>query len=159
MNCNTDERYHRRYFFDAGIRFECRRCGACCTGEPGIIRISEPEIRLLADFLGIPVPDLTRLHLRPLSSGFSIAEEADGACRFYDQGCRIYPVRPLQCRTYPFWFSRMRSMRQWEKTLGQCPGIGNGLLYSREHILDMLSRSMEDIESPDDQPFRSGIFE
>jgi uncharacterized protein len=151
MKCNPDKQYLPRYFFDAGIRFECRRCGACCTGDPGIIRISNREIRVLADFLKISASGLTRMHLRPIASGFSIAEEADGACRFYDQGCRIYPVRPLQCRTYPFWFSQMRLIRHWEKARRQCPGIGTGTLYSRTHILNMLSRSMDDLESMDDR--------
>lgn len=152
MKCNPDERYHCRYFFDAGIRFECQRCGACCTGAPGIIRISGPEIRILADFLKISASDLTRMHLRPIASGFSIAEEVDGACRFFDQSCRIYPVRPLQCRIYPFWFSQMRSRRQWEKTLRQCPGIGSGTFYSRERIIDLLSQSMDHLEPMEDQP-------
>lgn len=147
MKCNPDEQYQRRYFFDAGIHYECQRCGACCTGDPGIIRISGQEIEVLAEFLKMPVPDLTRIHLRPIASGFSIAEEADGTCRFYDQGCRIYPFRPFQCRTYPFWFSQMRSLRQWEKARCQCPGIGKGPLYYRERILDMLSQSMDHIES------------
>ena len=152
MKCNPDEQYHPRYFFDAGIHFECRRCGACCTGDPGVIRISGPEIRLLADFLKMSASDLTRTHLRPVASGFSIAEEPDGSCRFYNQGCEIYPVRPLQCRTYPFWFSQMRSLRLWEKARCQCPGIGNGALYSRGSILDMLSRSMDHLEAMQDQP-------
>ncbi|MCX5883200.1 MAG: YkgJ family cysteine cluster protein [Deltaproteobacteria bacterium] len=152
MKCNPDEQYHRRYFFYFLIHFECRRCGACCTGDPGIIRISGQEIKVLAEFLKMPVPDLTRIHLRPIATGFSIAEEADGTCRFYDQGCRIYPVRPFQCRIYPFWFSQMRSLRQWEKARCQCPGIGNGILYSRERILDMLSQSMDQLESMEDQP-------
>ena len=147
MKCNPDDHDPCRYFFDAGIRFECLRCGTCCTGDPGIIRISMPEIRALGDFLKMPIMDLTRMHLRPIDTGFSIAEETDGRCRFYDKGCRIYPVRPLQCRTYPFWFSRMRSFLQWEKTMEQCPGIGNGPLYSRESILDMLSRSMDHLEA------------
>jgi len=150
MKCNPDEQHHRRYFFEAGIRFECQRCGACCTGAPGIIRISRPEIRILADFLKMPVPDLIRMHLRPVASGFSIAEEANGDCRFFDQGCRIYPVRPLQCRTYPFWFSQMRSLRQWKNALRQCPGIGNGPLYSRARILALLSRSMDYLEFMED---------
>jgi Fe-S-cluster containining protein len=159
MKCNPDEPYHRRYFFDDGIRFECLRCGACCTGDPGIIRISLREVHLLADFLKISIPDLTRMHLRPITSGFSIAEEADGTCRFYDQGCRIYPVRPLQCRTYPFWFSQMRSMRQWGKARCLCLGIGTGNLYSREHILDMLSQSMDDLEPMEEQPLNRGLVE
>jgi uncharacterized protein len=144
MNCNPVNPYHSRYFFDAGIYFECRQCGACCTGDPGIVRISGREIEVLSEFLKMPVPDLTRIHLRPIATGFSIAEDANGSCRFFDQGCRIYPVRPLQCRTYPFWFSQMRSLPQWEKAFGQCPGIGSGTLYSRERILDMLSQSMEE---------------
>jgi len=41
-------------------------------------------------------------------------------------------------------------LRQWEKALSQCPGIGNGILYSRERILDMLSRSMDHLESIED---------
>jgi Fe-S-cluster containining protein len=152
MNCNPDEQYHCRYFFDAGIRFECQRCGTCCTGDPGFIRISEREIRLLANFLQMPVQDLTRKHLKSIASGFTIAEEADGACRFYDEGCRIYPVRPLQCRTYPFWFSQMRSQRQWDNAIRQCPGIGNGTLYSRERILDLLSQSMDYLERTKTMP-------
>ena len=150
MKCNPDEHYHPRYFFDDGIGFECLRCGACCTGAPGVIRISGREIRILADFLKMSASDLIPMHLRPIASGFSIVEAADGACRFYDQGCRIYPVRPLQCRTYPFWFSQIRSIRQWEKARRQCPGIGNGTFYSRERILDILSRSLVHLESMDD---------
>lgn len=150
MKCNPDDHDHCRYFFDDGIRFECLGCGTCCTGDPGIIRISGREIEVLADFLEIPVADLTRHFLRPIENGFSIGEESDGRCRFYDQGCRIYPVRPLQCRTYPFWFSQMRSLRQWEKIIGLCPGIGNGPLHSRERILDMLSQSMDHLESIED---------
>ncbi len=103
--------------------------------------------RILADFLKLSLPDLVRIHLRPIASGFSIVEETDGSCRFYDQGCRIYPVRPLQCRTYPFWFSQMRSIQQWEKALCQCPGIGSGPLYSRERIIQLISRSMDHLES------------
>jgi uncharacterized protein len=142
MKCNPDNHDHCRYFFDSGIRFECRHCGTCCTGDPGIIRISLQEIEFLSNFLKLSIPDLTRIYLRPLASGFSIAEESDGRCRFYDQGCRIYPARPLQCRSYPFWFSQMRSMLEWKKTLFQCPGIGNGPLYSRERILYLISRTM-----------------
>lgn len=150
MKCNPGDHYHSRYFFDDGIRFECRRCGDCCTGDPGLIRISEEEIRILADFLKMTAPDLIRIHLRPIASGFSVVEDSDGSCRFYDNGCRIYPVRPLQCRTYPFWFSQMRTIQQWEKTRCECPGIGSGALYSRERIIELISGSMDHLESMKD---------
>lgn len=134
---------HPRYFFDAGIRFECQRCGACCTGDPGVVRINNQEIQSVADFLEMLPSELIRLHLRPIDGGFSIVEEADGRCRFFDQGCLIYPVRPFQCRTFPFWFNLMRSSRQWQQVLKECPGIGFGELYTRERILDILSQYLD----------------
>ena len=145
MKCKPIDPYPVRYFFDAGIHFECTRCGACCTGDPGVVRISGQEIRLLADFLHMAVADLIQTHLRPIETGFSIDENPDGGCRFFDGGCRIYPVRPLQCRTYPFWFSLMRSRENWEKAVRACPGIGNGPLHPREEILSRLCESIDSI--------------
>jgi len=36
-----------------------------------------------------------------------LREKSDGSCFFQagDGRCRIYPVRPLICRTYPFWLA------------------------------------------------------
>jgi hypothetical protein len=36
--------------------------------------------------------------------------------------------------------------------MAECSGIGNGPLYSRNHILDMLSRSMEHLETVEAEP-------
>ncbi len=60
----------RSYFFDAGIRFECRRCGACCTGDPGVVRVNEQEIAEIAAYL-VPI------HKRSFSRISAIVE------RFY----------------------------------------------------------------------------
>ena len=135
-----------RYFFDDGLRFECQRCGICCTGSPGLVRISTREIHLLADFLKMSVQETIQCHLRSIPDGFSIKEENDGRCRFYRKGCRIYEVRPLQCRTFPFWLNHLRSFSQWEKVADACPGIGKGNLYSKDKILEILYQSMNHFE-------------
>ena len=31
-----------------GLRFECSRCGNCCTGEPGLVRMTDDEVRTMA---------------------------------------------------------------------------------------------------------------
>jgi Fe-S-cluster containining protein len=56
----------------------------------------------------------------------------------YDNGCKIYDVRPSQCRTFPFWKSNLESMAEWEKLKRTCPGIDKGKLYSLEDIEDNL---------------------
>lgn len=36
-----------------------------------------------------------------------LKSKSDGSCIFHDEcgRCRIYPARPLICRTYPFWYT------------------------------------------------------
>ena len=131
------------YFFDSGLRFACQRCGVCCTGTPGVIRVSTGEIETIAAFLEITPERFTRDYLIDLEGGWSIGEHTDGRCRFYADGCRIYPVRPRQCRSYPFWFNILRSERSWQREGRQCAGIGRGRFYSREEILDLVARDMD----------------
>ena len=131
----------RSYFFDEGIRFECGRCGNCCTGDPGIVRVNEHEIADIAAYLGTPVSTVVETFLYPWGNGLSIKEASDGRCLFFEDGCRIYPARPTQCRTFPFWFANLRSEARWNKIRNQCPGIGAGRLFTKADILNILSRS------------------
>lgn len=65
----------------------------------------------------------------------SIKEKDNYDCIFLsDKGCSIYPVRPLQCRNYPFWSNIMISKEEWQKESSFCPGIGKGKLYSKKEI-------------------------
>lgn len=132
---------NRPYFFDAGIRFQCQRCGACCTGDPGVVRVSETEIAGMAAHLALPVSRVIETFLYPFEGGYSIREERDGRCLFFADGCRIYPVRPLQCRTFPFWFSNLRSETRWRQISRACPGIGRGRLFPKSEILDILQQA------------------
>jgi Fe-S-cluster containining protein len=128
-----------RYFFDSGIRFQCQRCGACCTGAPGVIRVSDEEAMAIADFLDQPVQEAIDALLYPWENGYSIREDDDGRCLFYDEGCRIYPVRPRQCRTFPFWTAILRSQDRWDSVRRSCPGVGKGRLFAKHEILDILN--------------------
>ena len=132
----------RPYFFDGGIRFECRRCGQCCVGEPGTIYVTREEIASLAGHFQLTVEEFTQRCLYPFKDSFSIREDAQGRCLFFDDGCTIYPLRPNQCRTYPFWFSNIRSQRCWRRIEKACPGIGHGRRYSRDEILAIVRTTL-----------------
>jgi Fe-S-cluster containining protein len=134
---------NRSYFFDRGIYFECRRCGACCTGDPGIVYADKDEALHIAEYLCMPFPIFADTYLYPLRDAYGIREHSDGRCFFYDNGCTIYPVRPHQCRTYPFWFENLRSIKKWKRVCEACPGIGSGDLYSKEKILKIIHLTMK----------------
>jgi uncharacterized protein len=135
--------YDRSYFFDQGIHFECQQCGACCTGDPGIVYVDTDEVIRIAEYLSEDISFLIDTYLLPLRAGYTIKEHSDGRCFFYHNGCIIYPVRPNQCKTYPFWFENLRSNKKWKRVKRECPGIGCGPLYPKEKILEIIQSTMD----------------
>ena len=76
----------------------------------------------------------------------SLLERNDLSCEFLDEDgrCRIYPVRPLQCRTYPFWPYLFSDRALLEAEKANCPGIGEGRLYSESEIRKMVKDTLLD---------------
>ena len=108
-----------------GLRFECTGCGACCTGSPGVVWVTEEEIASMAAAQGMPVPDFTSRYVRKVGGRLSLKERS----RTYDcvflsgKRCEIYDVRPTQCRTYPFWPKILASPETWKAEAAYCEGI------------------------------------
>src|SRR4051812_22160627 len=123
-------------WYHEGLRFRCTRCGHCCTGDPGYVWVTDEEVVAIAAFRGEPVEETRALSTRLTSRGRTLREKANGDCVFYDRkaGCTIYPVRPPQCRTWPFWESNVRSPESWQRTCDICPGSGQGELIPVEEI-------------------------
>lgn len=93
----------------------------------------------MAAYLGLGLEAFRTRFLYPFQNSYSLQEDDQGNCLMYSAGCRIYPVRPQQCRTYPFWFDNLRSRYAWKQTEAACPGIGKGPVYSREEILTAIA--------------------
>lgn len=84
--------------------FACRRCGNCCRVE-GYVTLSDAELDAAAVFLGLSTDDFIArfTRLKHTRNGLSLIEGEDGACIFLTpDGCRIQPVKPQQCRDFPF---------------------------------------------------------
>ncbi len=128
-------------WYHDGLRFRCTRCGKCCTGAPGFVWVDADEQATIADFLGEGRERFLQFYTRRLARGQSLRERANGDCVFYqrDKGCTIYPVRPRQCRTWPFWESNVRSPQAWQETCAICPGSGTGELVPAEEITRRLN--------------------
>jgi len=98
----------------------------------------------IADYLDKPIGEIRLLHTRPARGKVSLNEHLNGDCIYYDsagRGCTIYPVRPLQCRTWPFWPGNVSSQEAWEETARTCPGMGHGQLITLEEIENRINHS------------------
>jgi Fe-S-cluster containining protein len=126
-------------WFQDGLRFTCTGCGNCCTGAPGYVWVREEDIERLAAHLGLDVDAFERRYVRRVGIRKSLIEYSDGDCVFFDpqkRNCSVYEARPLQCRTWPFWDSNIKSQAAWKHTCEVCPGSGKGTLYPVEKILE-----------------------
>ena len=110
-----------------GLRFECTRCGRCCTGE-GYVWVDEERILEIVEFLDVSVEAIMRRYVRRVDGRLSLVEKEHADCVFWERerGCTIYPVRPLQCRTFPFWPEHLESPEAWRELATEVPGIGRG---------------------------------
>ena len=104
-------------------RFACTGCGKCCTGRGSyVIEVSRREQRRIQRFLGISWDWLRRRYVfRFDDERESVRMHANGDCVFLGEGkrCRIYAVRPGQCRTYPFW-PELETRQAWHAEARRC---------------------------------------
>ncbi|PQO38121.1 YkgJ family cysteine cluster protein [Blastopirellula marina] len=130
-------------WYQDGLQFECSQCGDCCTGGPGYVWVNDAEIEALAKETGMTVPQFESVYVRQVGLRKSLKEYSTGDCVFLDtekRGCTVYPARPRQCKTWPFWDSNIRTPEDWQATCDFCPGSGTGRLYTLEEIQDRASK-------------------
>ena len=112
------------------FRFECTKCGNCCTDKNTIVNVTYLDILRIKngldftlnevnEILGFYVFDkklaqeeLKKMVLSPIETEKGLAfiglmKKASGECYFFNsqtKKCSIYTVRPMFCRTFPFTF-------------------------------------------------------
>ena len=133
-NRKNDNQSDTLPWFKDGLRFECQRCGRCCRGEPGVVWVNKRELEEISSFMGIKKEVFARNYLRSINGRLSLLEYGNGDCILYDSGCKIYAVRPCQCRTFPFWKWSLENRSEWEGLKKTCPGIDKGKLHTMQDI-------------------------
>jgi uncharacterized protein len=113
-------------WYAEGLRFKCTECGKCCTGGPGYAWVTDAEIQAIADYLKISVKDFGKKYLRFAKGRYALVETRNYDCIFLrDKKCTVYPVRPQQCRTFPWWVQNLSSPEAWQEAAKECEGICN----------------------------------
>ena len=138
-------------WYAGGLRFACTQCGNCCRnhGDYAFVNLSPRDLAEIPAYLGISRDEfLARFCVKEPGTFPTLRMDAP-QCPFLDERarCRIYPVRPMQCRTWPFWRSNL--VREvWEGAVRErCPGSGIGPLYSRAEIEACAERTEQDFRA------------
>lgn len=93
------------------IGFHCQKCGECCQGEDNSVVVFPQEIRRIQIATGLQWLEAVGLPEEGEwdkdgcfhTLEWRLKKEGE-SCRFYQNGsCSIYRIRPMLCRTYPFY--------------------------------------------------------
>jgi len=128
-------------WYQGGLAFECQGCGACCSGpDEGYVWVRAKEIAALANLLKVSVSQFKARYVRRVGLRYSLIEKQPSKdCIFLKptekgKGCELYPQRPRQCRSWPFWPENLRSPAAWRRAAEKCPGIDKGPCHSVQQI-------------------------
>lgn len=137
-------------FYSKGLQFECQKdCSKCCGGSPGYVWLNEQNIEDIRHTLGISREEFLLQYTKRVGDGISLIDLEDdnwNCIMLKDGKCSIYDVRPLQCRTYPFWHQNLEHKLSWAVEKESCPGIGKGRVYQPDEI-EAIADGSETIDS------------
>lgn len=102
--------------------FHCTLCGDCCRGFGGTY-VDAQDIAAIAAYLQSDPVELTERCCRRSGGRYLLAQRADGYCIFWDQVCRVHPVKPRMCRRWPFIEAVVREPANWKIMASVCPGM------------------------------------
>ncbi|MBD3350331.1 MAG: hypothetical protein GF364_02490 [Candidatus Lokiarchaeota archaeon] len=154
-----------------GFRFQCQECGRCCQGcGEGFVFLYDDEIKKITEFLKISYDEFLEKYTEIIESEYILYDvvslkptkkktflksivlkwnEETGACVFLDdKKCKIYEVRPLQCKTWPVWYYLMTKKDQFKEAREKCPGLSildsdkSTRYYTKEEIIETLKQEV-----------------
>lgn len=130
------------FYYPKGIRWGCKRCGACCrdtSDRPRRVLLLPSDVTRLEkgeqkDF---------KLDIKGEAPFVGEMKKAGGACIYLTkEGCSVYPYRALLCRTYPFWIER--EGKSFEILFDRrCIGFGHGGELREEFFRDLVAQALE----------------
>lgn len=117
------------------LRFQCQPgCTNCCT-QPGDVYLTPEDVPRIAAYLKLSPQEFQKRHCETTDGELKLIIPPDKACQFLREGgCTIHEVKPLQCRTFPYWPEHVRNKRSWQRLSRFCPGIGVGPVLPKEEV-------------------------
>jgi Fe-S-cluster containining protein len=141
-----NKKISERVWYTRGLRFECQPdCANCCVnhGDYAYVYLENNDARRLARHLGLKLAEFKERYTEA-EDEYLILRMDRPACPFLEgRRCTVYPARPTQCRTFPFWENSLTSRSAWKRLRGFCPGIDQGEL----HPLRLIETHLADQDS------------
>lgn len=118
------------YLMTSGsLQFTCiQGCTQCCQ-QKGWVYLTEDDLLRAARFVSLTPAEFERRYVVRTRHRLRLRKPKNAQCHFLlAGGCSIHPVKPVQCRLFPYWPELVEDRNAWNETARYCPGIGQGPL-------------------------------
>jgi Fe-S-cluster containining protein len=93
------------------------------------VYITEKDLQRIAKHLGLSPDAFERQYVIRYRRILRLRKPRKSQCHFLTaEGCSVHVVKPVQCRTYPFWPELVEERQAWKDEATRCPGINKGEL-------------------------------
>jgi Fe-S-cluster containining protein len=135
-------------WYASGLRFECQSdCGACCTdhGDAVYVYLTDADVVLLAAHLGLGRGEFLRRYTERDDGDLVLVMNGPDCPFLRGSRCSVYPARPVQCSSFPFWAEHLASPRSWANLREFCPGIDVGEPHALRTVERHLASRRRDV--------------
>lgn len=139
------------YSYPRHLPFECIRCATCCMDTKTHVRrvlLLKGETKHISTVSRKPTEEFTVEVVGHEPYAYEIKKTLeDKKCIFLDgNSCRIYAIRPLVCRFYPFQLSKEKGQKYNFSATPECPGVGRGKILKKEFFENLFRQACKDLE-------------
>lgn len=122
------------------LRFQCQKGCINCCDRPGYVYLTSSDLERAAAYVGLSTSEFEARYVYRTKHLIRLRKPAGRACVFLEPyGCAIHPVKPTQCRLFPFWPELVEDQAAWRGAATYCPGIGTGRLIQIGTALEVAS--------------------
>ena len=114
-------------WWSKGLHFQCQvNCGSCCSNDGGVVFLTRDDIEKISRYERMHLKEwVQKKSQRSRNGRIILGHRDDGSCTYLgtDNRCKIHEIKPWQCQAFPWWQENLSSIKEWEKTKLNCPGI------------------------------------
>ena len=138
------------------MRFQCQPgCIRCCE-QKGHVYVTPEDITRLAAHTGLSRAEFQRKYLCGTAPLLRFRKPRGKQCAFLTTtGCSVHAIKPLQCRSFPYWPEILDKPSERKEIAAYCPGMGRGPLINitiARREANRLQKAFPQLYDPENEP-------
>jgi Fe-S-cluster containining protein len=104
--------------------FKCTMCGNCCHyGKDEYIKITKREYSVISNYLKVSPARMLKQYVKIVKRNFLLRRKNYKCILLLHNKCLIQSIKPVQCKTWPYWKENYHKRQFKRHVMVKCKGI------------------------------------